>query len=556
MMKKLILSCLFAASACVAQQVTGITLDSLTHSEVRIGFTSTGSWNMVRVRYIQSPGTCTGGTGGTVEGNTTIEIINPAYVVLSGLAPNTSYQVCPELSLNGASWTSGIGTTVTTLPLPSVHPGIPIPPVTFDTSYPDTTGFNQVTVANDCSDLQNDINTAVSNQLNNGTVIQIPAGTVCAGRYTDTVIAPDVKTFPPSAVNTSTNTINLNGHGFTEGQELRFGMNYGCLPGSGGTYGTCFTQGPVIRGMPYYAHVIDSNNFQIYQNAPMASGGTLANLTDQGTGTLEVVSEPRPLHWIIVRTATPDSQFAPEGTRVGPAWAPKMAVLQLPYTGAQGGPGNLANNLMQVGDDNANNMPAYIRFMGLEFTYGPNPYAYTSSDPVPWFYLLTTHQTSEHIVVDRSWFHGLGTPQRVQRAFTWDGMNNAMLYNYFDGFHYFHAAYQGLTVSETSATSFNIAPGAAYFGAGSGSLNATATVSFSGSQSGQNRAFLYFTMTGNQLNVVLPPGISGTCTGVSNCHIVNVAGFGVGMGPNVILTGTAGGIFPNQRGPNYYYVDP
>jgi hypothetical protein len=60
---------------------------------------------------------------------------------IHGLSANTAYQICPEVTADGANWSTGAGATVTTEVLPAVHPALPKPVQRFDTNYPNTTGY-------------------------------------------------------------------------------------------------------------------------------------------------------------------------------------------------------------------------------------------------------------------------------------------------------------------------------------------------------------------------------------------------------------------------------
>ena len=462
-MKHIICLAMLAAGGAAAfsqtPSVSNITFDGISHSVVRVNFTASSQFFWERTRYVQSPSTCTGGTGGAVQGSAYSNYNHGALhsgagntIVLGGLSPNTTYQICPEISADFVNWSSGAGATVTTLAAPSDHPAKPISPATFNTDYPDTTGYTVVTVASDCSDFMAKMTTAIQNQLTNGTVIQIPAGTVCTGPYNVYQRAPDAVVLPSSAVNTSTNTINVNSHGFSEGQGIIFGTSYGCLPGSltGLNGGNCSQFGPIIPGQLYFVHVVDANNFQVYSGAPAGNGGTLCVFPDGGNGMELFVKWPRPLKWIIVRTSTPDQQFTPEHVRTNPAWIGKMAVLVSPPSAMAGIVAG--NTLMSVGDFDGNDqsMLGNIRFVGLEFTYAGNQAASTSSDPLPWYTLFATTPTDQNIIVDRCYFHGLGSPNRIYNALRWDGMNVAIIDSYLDNFEYFHSVYSGLGLTKVN----------------------------------------------------------------------------------------------------------
>lgn len=444
-----------------APTVSNVTFDGVSHSVVRVVFTASAKFYWLRARFIATPSTCTGGTGGIVQGNSYNASNNVSLhqgvgntVVVGGLAPNTSYQICPEISSDFVNWSSGAGGTVTTLPVPATHPTLPTPPLTFNSNYPDTTGYANITIAGDCHDFIPQLNSAIANQMANGAVINLPAGQTCTnGPYNVTQRSPDVTVFGSSAVNTSQNSISSPGHGFSEGNGVIFGTTYGCLPGSltGLASGANCTQyGPLIAGALYYVHVLDANTIQIYSGAPQASGGILCSLPDGGNGTEYFVHWPRPLKWIVIRTSTPDNQFAPVKTRVNPAWGPKMANLQLAPLYKQG----VLNRyvLMSVSDSDGHNMgmTANIRFVGVEFSYADAPLSRSSSDPIPWPAMVRVNSYNQSIIFDRCWFHNPGTPSRVFTAIYWDGMDVGIIDSYLDGLEYFKPVYSGLGLTKVN----------------------------------------------------------------------------------------------------------
>ena len=436
-----------------------ITVDQISHSGARLQWqtvqpsSTVGSWNYQRLRTIQSPGTCESGTGGVVtEGGSNLQRYS---AVVGGLLPNTSYDVCPEGSSDGQNWSSGQGTTLTTSVLPAAHPALPISPQRFDTNYPDTTGYATVSVASndDCSNLKNALNTALSTLTTQGTVITVPAGSICTGTVRPSTIPPDVVTLAPSAFNTSNYYITSPNHGFNEGNQIIWSLrtyqyNPSCLPGS-----SCgsLTQGPIILGQPYYVHVIDTNTFQVYYNAPFSQGGQRWQFSDQGWGNIEYAPWPRRLKWIIVRTATPDSQFVPEHVRVNPAWAPKMARIQAPHS-LLGSVDNRHILFNTIGGDAADGSDRYlisnIRFVGIEFTYQPYPQAAHSNDPPPGMQLISTDQSSENIIFDRCWIHSYPTPFRSYRVINWNGANMGIVDSYISDMHLFRQYNFGLSVHQ------------------------------------------------------------------------------------------------------------
>src|SRR5690242_6051025 len=176
---RLFLTFLFGISAFAQSAgVTKVWFTDVSHSVALVHFNSEGSWKFLRLRYIQSPGTCTGGKGGSLQATGyqgQLHLNAGMTEPLGGLLPKTTYQVCPEISPDNWKWFSGATATVTTLPLPNPHPALPIPPLTFDTSYPNTSGYNVVTIASDCHDFMSQLKAALKNQLTKGTLINIPA---------------------------------------------------------------------------------------------------------------------------------------------------------------------------------------------------------------------------------------------------------------------------------------------------------------------------------------------------------------------------------------------
>lgn len=504
---------LIAVLPALAQTVTITGTDGLSHSVVRVKFNVSSSYSALRMRYTASPGSCRTGTGGSVQtvSSTQARFTSGMTDVVGGLTPNTTYEICPEVTSDGVNWSSNVGVTVTTLPLPAVHPALPIAPATFNTDYPDTTGYTTVTVAGDCSDLQSRINTALSVQATTGTIIQIPAGTVCSQPNLQFAqVAADVVRFQPSAVNTSTGAININSHGLTEGQTITLGKQYGSLSSFPASSSCEFGNG-IYEGHTYTVHVVDSNNFRIYcpDKTTLMSFGSQGNVTNY----FALASFPRKLKWIIIRSATPDSQLPPEHTRITPAWLPKMASLVDPVVnvGNNGGSGTF----IVFGDTDGNDhfMVSNIRIgPGIEITTADSPEAHQSSDPVSWYRLIVSSPWNSNIVFDRTYIHGQGTPNRITAAWFWNGTNMGLVDSYFSNLTYFHTMYSGLNIAGTGNTTFTIAPGTENMGGGPVSLPTTVTATIAGSGSG--RAFVYFDMAhSNALTVSVPSGITASCSG-------------------------------------------
>src|SRR6476620_10279916 len=92
---------LSAAAQTPTVTITGT--DGLSHSVVRVKFNVSTSYSGLRVRYIAAPGTCTGGTGGSVQSisNGLGRFTSGMTQVVGGLTPNTTYQICPEVTSDG-----------------------------------------------------------------------------------------------------------------------------------------------------------------------------------------------------------------------------------------------------------------------------------------------------------------------------------------------------------------------------------------------------------------------------------------------------------------------
>ncbi|MFZ0798430.1 MAG: hypothetical protein WCA13_20495 [Terriglobales bacterium] len=101
------------------------------------------------------------------------------------------------------------------------------------------------------------------------------------------------------------------------------------------------------------------------------------------------------LHYITVRTDTPDSMLPPEGTRISPAWAGVASLPgRPPFAQPSGGPAKLLATIVvrrpagtPVGD--------HIRFIGIEWT--------TAADDDIGRMVVAEH--GDHIIFDRNWFH-------------------------------------------------------------------------------------------------------------------------------------------------------
>lgn len=507
-MKLALLPFVFALSA-HAITVSNISFDGASHSTVGVRFVVDVRPQLAHIRYIASPGTCTSGSGGYVIGNGFISQDfsvageDPGFIRLdvSGLAPNTQYQFCPEV-YNGSTWTSGVGAIFTTAPLPAIHPAPPIQPVTFDTSHPDTTGFTQVSVGPNCQSpsLQTLVLNAIGDQMNNGSVISIPAGTVCDGPV-GTSVAQDLVYFPASRVDIATGTIATpSPHGLKERDQI-VGVNF---TGYGQTLPWGWQDGYV-----YSVHVVDATHFRI--SYPTYSDSTYTFL-DAGAGNPAYYRYPRTLKPIVIRTATPDNQLPPEKTRISPAWLPKLATIRNNNPGF-GLTNSVAFTSKRQSDWDANIATAVgnLRFVGINFTTGATPT--DTTDPVPYHGYLEFRSADGPVTVDRCLFtHGSG-PTRVNNTIGYQGHMMAIRDSYFDDLNFWHNTATGFDLGnnpqDNGGHSFWLLPGEFHSATLVYKMPAPITVYWSGTPTGNQQAAIYTDMQGH-LTVSCPAGL--TCT--------------------------------------------
>lgn len=540
----LILIPLLAGRCSLGQTVSSVSVltGSVTHASATLTVNYSGSATNIRVRIAASPATCTSGTGGYITGTTTTTlgvIGNPQIQPVEGLSPATTYQLCPELTANGSSWSGGVGATVTTLPLPNPHPALPVAPVTFDTSYPNTTGYTTYNLNSSCVDtangntLQQDLNAALTNQATKGAIISIAAGAVCRGQTFLSQTAADTIVLNSSAVNTTNNTITVAQNAFNEGDIFVCGSNY--------QHGPC--PGNLLVGQNYAVHVVSNSSgsevIQLYFPLPQSMGGTLVSFGGNAGGSTFYYYRrnnvtwgqnygQRSLNWIVIRPSTPDSQFVPAGTRLqGPIdstghpapptnWLPKMYTLTMPdlYQGIQG-----TNALFVLSDEDANvhSMNGYIRIVGAHFTFDPAQDT-SGGKPMPHNHLFASSMWNSDAIVDRSWFDPPGHPDEQTGILAFDGTNVGMVDSYSDNFDWYHPAFTGMAMSLVNTGQFTIAPGTYTFGNGPVTLSSTVTINTTGTTSSASNGFVYFGAD-RTLYVALPPGVTGTCSGYSQCQV-------------------------------------
>lgn len=504
-----------------ATVVTNITFPTayISHSVAQIKFNSANAFNALRIRYDTAD--CSGGAtpsaaGGVIPMESGLFQQVGMVTTLGGLAANTKYFACPEVSSdNGTTWSIGASASLTTLPLPAIHPALPTTPITFDTSYPNTTGFATYSVASDCSDLMTTAYpAAVARQATQGTVISIPAGTTCnAANYKFNLQPPGVVSWSPGAVNTATGVITLGGTPtLTVGQQIQIGRsNAGtqtypastsCEFGSGFVDGQVYTLATVTTGNAATFLCPDKQTLMSFTSQGTVTSGTFLYSTSQ-------------LFPIIIRSAAADSALPPPKVLITPDYASQMAVFSNPVTNF--GQSAVANGFITFLDPtnpNLQSMVSNIRFgPGIEFTVASSPESLTSSDPNAWFNEVVIPPAISNVIFDRVYWHYPGSPVRVMQGWQWNGVNVGSVNSWFDKAIYFRSAYSGLANAKTGSATFTVASGTHNVGRGPISV-AARTVTISGSSSGVIYEGLDM-QNSNAFTLWLPTGISASCSGGS-----------------------------------------
>ena len=503
--------------------VSNIRADGVSHSSLRLLWDNSTSINKVRVRYGLTTNYEGGAGGGILQYGTGTYQQAGATETVSGLAPGTTYHFCPQSSSDGGStWSACVDFAQATGALPSPHPAVPVAPTTFTTDYPSTTGYTAVTVASDCSDLQSQLNAAATRQTTGGTVITIPHGTVCSAASYTMPTNGNANTFQSTAVNTSTDQITLIAHGFTDQQKVRLVNSGGCLPtlASFPPGLNCHFAG-ILWGTDYYIKYVDADTFQLSATA----GGPAISLTDQGNGTDVIMAWPPPSNWVVVTT---DGTLTPEKVRVSPAFQPQMATISNPTRF------NYNGNFLFA--DAATNW----RFVGIEFTHADfSADANTTADPPGVYGMIASNPSAGNIILDRCYIHGLGYPNRLYRAIlAFDGENMGIIDSYLeklDWWHPYRSPNGGWNPSSPDSAHVSITAGTYYYGQQTVTTTDVTITITSGSASGTG--YMQLRMDGT-LSVILPTGMTATCSGYSPCSVTTSASPGWVTDANGRVAGT------------------
>jgi hypothetical protein len=515
-----------AGTAFAQPTVSNIRIDFISHSEARVRYDLSASACYERARYGLSTDYETGPGGGIQDFHAGSVWCGQFDIggSISGLAPATLYHVCAQASADGTNWSPCVDATFTTAALPAIHPAPPVVPTWTPPAEPPTTGYNVVTVASDCHDLQSAINTAVASQSATSTVINVPAQTVCSGPYQfpndpQAVLIPSNSTGIDLTTGTFKPSVVPSGVTFANGQAVQFSGANGCLPGSktqgspGNSFNPttgCSNNGPINPGNIYYIVNLssDSGSFQV----AATPGGTPLVPADFGTGgpVLLGMWPPSNSNWIVIRTSTPDSQFCPHGVRCrGASWASLMAKLQLP-----GGVNNYSGGFKTGG------LTHHVWLIGWEFTPTHVPLSGTV-DPAPTsgYFWSVGGWGSSFIVIDRSYIHGLGFPDRLFRPFTeFAGGYMAIINSDLEKFDYWRPAIApanaqgaGGLIASSQGQALTLTGGTYYMGVATCTVGSPVTWTIAdGTITGVGK--LYLDLNCNP-TLMLPSGMSAACAG-------------------------------------------
>lgn len=276
-MRKLLPILALAASLQAAPVVSGISVDGLGDSSVRVIFNTSATFNWMQLRY--GPADCASGTGQYIQISGTSSATYRLYGMtqdLSGLAHATTYYVCPEVSDDGGSThSSGVSYQFTTLAQGTTTPTAP---TAVSTTFPTQTG-STLTVSGTCAHATTGLQaklTGASKAVPSDTIV-VPKTMVCP----DTIVLPDapnLKDFDggidSTEVRISDSRITIPSHGLSSVTDTEVSLSStGCLPGMSIFLNltSCDYGGSAWRkGIHYFAHYVDANNIQLLD----AAGGS------------------------------------------------------------------------------------------------------------------------------------------------------------------------------------------------------------------------------------------------------------------------------------------
>jgi hypothetical protein len=462
----------FAVAANAAPTVSQLSATYVSHSDLQLNFHVDGAshlenatsvvWDYFRMRYTTDGSSCSGGTGGIVQGSGYGHFdghtasarmggeqgssTGTGRIILSGVIrpANGIIHVCPEVAVddnvsiaqgglgsggNGASsWSTGAELIVTLPAQTGVHPNYPVlPSITSAPTRPDTTTTptNWTRVSSSCATIVNDFRTAVANSLTKGQIIELPAGATCNANIYPNANWPDVSQYTNSIFTNNAGLMTVTyANSYAEAQALVFSNWYDGLPNEP----TASCDG-VNYGHVYYVHFPSgpSSSFQLTCDAPYAQGGTVMSYVNRGGSARVMVAKyPRAVNWVIIRSSTPEAQAPAPNTRVGPEWAPKFATLQHAVNTTQP-----TFTTTDIQDGNIKYLATKVWIENIRFLAANNT-SIDANNPPEDKNFIAMGPDSSNIVISQNLIQGLGYPNRLYTiSFDYDGMNNGYVNNYF-----------------------------------------------------------------------------------------------------------------------------
>jgi hypothetical protein len=473
--------------------------------------------------------------GKTSSYNITVQITGSGCLTkdlggpITGLQAGLTYHYAVQSSFDGVNFSALTADATYTLPaLPGTHPAPPQISGLWSPTPPSTIGCNVQTVASNCSDLQADLNTAVTNQPSACQVVTIPAGTVCSNGPYQFIDDPQILSFPMDAshVNTTTGEFTAvtipSGWSLTNGQTVIV-SGASCIPGSltqgndsnsfNGSTESCNTQGPITPGVTYFLVQVNSPKFKL--SATNGGSPIIPGDTGQVGGTFMMEQDP-PMHsnWITIQTSTPDSQFAPPGVRAsGSIWASKMATIAQPGGTFNGNPAFTGK------------FTHHIYFRGIKGTFtDASSLANSTADPQASnrFFYAPYSFMPRFIVWDRSYFTCPPFPNRCVDFFTqYGGENMAIINSDLRNMNYWRPSVTPVILNNTThglqgslvGQVLTIQPGQTKLGP-INTCTSSAPITFtvtSGSATGNS--FVDVNATNCVMTLIMPTGMTGTPTG-------------------------------------------
>ncbi|HUS07451.1 MAG TPA: hypothetical protein VMZ52_14180 [Bryobacteraceae bacterium] len=465
--------------------ISGIKVDDIGHSSFRVTWNSDVQPDNQRVDW-----------GPTTSLGKTLYTYNPYYgastqqLIVSGLQigvdtdGSRNLYFCPR-SHNGNGWSACTPQKITLLPVPFIHPAPPALPqgmANFPISEPSTADCTSQPVASDLSDLQEKINSAVSNQISSCQVINIPA---------DAAGSPYIRVPPPadadavSAIDAGTHVLTLgtSNSTYTKGDRVRI-------------------SGDFYSGVRLPPGVSESADYCVSNAAGMTLQLTdwpaCSSVVPVGPGKVYIMPfPPRNTNFITLQGNVP---LPPENVRVDEAWRTHAPAWGVSCTGMN----NEVCGSIMFG---AFSHHWYIK--GIDFRSGAGDA--TTTDPAPWTTHITMRPSNSYIAFDRVWVTGAGRPAREYVPIYWEGSAVQIRASAITKMDYWRPSRSGLTQT-TAGAALTIAGGTYNTGLRNCPSISPATATLTQSTSGT--AYVSVRPADCAVVVTLPAGAAATC---SNC---------------------------------------